>query len=204
MSLSVGTIEKAIFDRLKPAKDSNALLGYRIMTLDLYTGQLESDEVAASFPAVFVTYGGDWKQAERHQGGWKLFPEFVVMVGAINMRNTAQARQQAAPGEVGASQIARDIRQLLADEDFGLDIDKVALGRTDVVLTTALKERGAVVLGLTFRTGLIEPKRQSGGEDAEFLTVQAQWDVPPHAPPPTEPLPVPAADATDNYTVRDV
>lgn len=196
----IGAIENAIVARIMQANNAGAM-GYKLTKIDSYSGQFEADEfkqVVANFPCALVAYIGDWQQPERRQGGHQVFPKFAILVGAQNRRNQAAGRI-GSDDKVGTSQIAADMRQLLAEQMLGLEIDPIQIGATTPLINSTTRDTYVSVLSLEIATGFFEPLHKPVGEDGDFTTFFAQWDIPPFADPPDPPAPLPRpADKVDS------
>ncbi len=177
-AVTLGAIEAAMIETIKAAS-----LGYRLKTIEAYSGQLQDDEfarVVTGFPCALVAWTGEWKAPEPRQGGQMIFPRLTLIVGARNMRNAALARQAATADQVGAGQILADLRTLFSRSKLGLMIDPLQPTAAEALFIGAGKERNAVVLAIDWLTGFFEPAARVGTRpDGEFLKAHLQWDIPP-------------------------
>ncbi|WP_374631812.1 phage protein Gp37 [Ferrovibrio sp.] len=198
--VTLGQIEAAMLAAIKAAP-----LGYRLKTVEPYSGQLQDDEfarVVTGFPCALVAWTGEWKAPEARQGGQAIFPRLTLIVGARNMRNAALARQAATQDEVGAGQIVADLRRLLNRSTLGLMIDPLQPTATEALFIGHAKDRNGVVLAIDWLTSCFEPAVRAGiRADGEFLTANLQWDVPPHSAR-ESPITLPVDDADMEATVK--
>lgn len=96
-----------------------------LRTVETYAGQLEEEiaKLPVRFPAAFVLYGGS--TFGRVDGPTlQETVEFSVMVAAKNLRGGEEARKGGG-AEYGAYGLVKDVLGALANEDFGLDMERL-------------------------------------------------------------------------------
>jgi len=194
----IAAIEDGIVERIKAAS-TGGVLGYALKEVKTYGGELDEDglrEVVKRYPAVWVVWAGS-RFTEKARGLWWEDATFAVIVATKSLRNE-QARRHGAPGEVGSYQIVKDVKALLGGNALGLDIQPLqpTAGRS---LFQGVKDKQPLSLyAVDFLARFITEQPETAGLD-DFATFHADWDLPPFAPKPEDPLPLPPgqADAED-------
>ncbi len=153
MHIDYADIEIAILTRLAAASASG-VLGYQLRTVDSYAGQLDDEEAfstfAGQFPAALVSFGGD-NPAGPLGEGWRMRARFSVLAVSSRLINARAARFGYGGDDVGAYQIGRDVRLLLAGQSFGLPlVGGLAVSGTQLLLNTTVERLGLAVLSLEF------------------------------------------------------
>ena len=153
MSSIVAQIEDAMIALIKAQN-----FGYSLKTVASYGGELSGDadaiaRVLVGFPAVWVTFKGEGKpishDTQRHR--WLVPATFSIYAGARNVRGERFARVGAI-GEVGAYQIADDLRQLFLGKDLGLAIDYMNPGPRKTLFNANIKGNALAVQSVDFTT----------------------------------------------------
>lgn len=196
----IAAVEQAIIARIKAASDAG-VLGYRFRQVESYGGQLDQvSTVVKATPAAWVILRGLRPGTDVAGDAFRVAATFAVMVAAKNARNERAARHGAA-GDVGAYQLAMDVRALLIGHQLGLEIERLAPGAVNIL---AVPGRGSLaVLACEFTTAWIEEAAPAdGGNIADFTTFHADWDIPPLGNA-TPPLPADDPDATDTVTLQE-
>ena len=145
-------IEDGIIERVKSASESNAL-GYRLAHVDSYGGEFDDESFFTQyrrFPAVWVTIGGE-KVRRLSARKFLCAPTIAVMVGTRNVRGERHTRRGSV-GEPGSYQLLEDIRQLLTDQTFGLDIKPLAPGAVRTLFNVKQGNEGRSVFAHEFAT----------------------------------------------------
>lgn len=143
-------LEDAVINRVKTASDSSAL-GYRLASIGSYGGEFDDETFftqVRSFPAVWVTVGGD-KPKKISAKVWECNLTLAVMVGTRNVRGERFTRQGAV-GEVGSYQLAQDVRDLLAGQDFERMVSGLDIGPLRTLFNTRQGNQARSVLALEF------------------------------------------------------
>lgn len=143
-------LEDAVIDRVKSASDSNAL-GYRLAHVDSYGGEFDDETFFTTFrkfPAVWVTVGGD-KPRRISAKVWECNLTLAVMVGARNVRGERFTRRGSV-GEPGTYQLAQDVRDLLALQDFDRMVSGLSIGPSRTLFNTKHAGEARSVFSLEF------------------------------------------------------
>ena len=143
-------LEDAVINRVKTASDSNAL-GYRLASIASYGGEFDDETFftqVRSFPAVWVTVGGD-NPKEISAKVWECNLTLAVMVGTRNVRGERFTRTGTV-GEVGSYQLAQDVRDLLAGQDFERMVSGLDIGPLRTLFNTRQGNQARSVLALEF------------------------------------------------------
>lgn len=224
----IGAIEAAMINRIREVSDAG-LLGYRLKLVEGYGGQFEDDllrEVVNGLPGAFPVYtGGKVARTVCNHREWMMGATFGVLVAAINKRNEGARRTGATPGEVGTYQMAEDIASVLMGQSFGLAItplmpvgikpfpltrgDGQAVSivavefETDYTVTARPDILGAPI-PITVPRPSLDEAFGSAARLADFMTAHVDWDVAPHDPPDSVPLPEGSAGGgTDHLTIEE-
>lgn len=150
--LIYAALEDAIAARIKAASDAEAL-GYKVLEIGSYGGEFDDDkfwETFRRFPAVWIAVGGD---VPRRVGPrkWVCTLTAAVMVGTRNVRGERSTRHGSV-GDVGSYQMLQDVRDLLAGQALGLDIEPLRLGRTRTLFNLRLASEGRSIMAAEFAT----------------------------------------------------
>lgn len=195
----IGTIEAAIVERIASAAKAG-LLGYPLKTVDSYDDEFNTKDlgtIANLLPGAWVVFQGEDQLEERGNGVWNMRATFSVIVGARNQRNKA-AQRHGGLGDVGSYQIARDVRQLLANQTLGLEIGALAPYRTRPFPVARAANLAVSFVACEFRTEYLtggcadatratldregeetlEQALERGATLAPFATLTADWDTP--------------------------
>lgn len=168
----IALVEEAIKARLVDAR-----LPY-LRTVASYDGQFDGslDLVVRSFPAVWVVFKGDGpgRATSTSRGTYHMPATFMVMVGTRNLRCREAARKGGPSAmEIGSYQMLMDVRALLLGQDFGLEIDPFAPGRTTVLINGRTKSQALSILAQEWHT--IYPMRKAlQREGADVITPGGQ------------------------------
>lgn len=132
-------IEDAIISRIKEQ------LGY-VRTCETWAGQLlgEIDKLTVTFPAAFVSYGGSkfsWVDSVTFNEA----AEFQILLAAKDLRGQEAARKD----DRGCYQMVADIMTALANQNLGLDIERLKPVSVDMIGVT----KTLAVYGVKFQTG---------------------------------------------------
>lgn len=145
-------LEDAVIARVKNASDINAL-GYRLASVGSYGGEFDDETFFTQFrkfPAVWVTVGGD-KPKKISAKAWECNLTLAVMVGSRNVRGERFTRHGAV-GEVGSYQMAQDVRDLLAMQDFERMVSALDPGPIRTLFNTRQGSEARSVLAVEFTT----------------------------------------------------
>lgn len=129
-------------------------LPYKVLTIESYGGQLDigddgRPQGSAGFrmPAVFVTFGRQRQTKREGERTARQVLSFVVYCVTYNSRNE-RATRQGDPNNVGSFQLAEDVAQLLANQNFGvMGVQPMVLEEIEVVFN-ANKNDGAKAMSV--------------------------------------------------------
>lgn len=145
----LATIEDAIMARIAGAR-----LPY-LKTLATYGGQLDENlaEAIRRFPAVWVAFQAEGEGQKLTTSGsvYRIPATWVVLVAARNLRNEAATRK-GDKVNVGTYQMLKDVRALLAGQDFGLGIDNLRPGRVRSMTNASFQGQGVSVYAMEWHT----------------------------------------------------
>lgn len=146
-------IEIAILTRLFSASKAG-ILGYQLRTIESYAGQLDDEDAFAQFggqfPAALVSFGGA-NPAAVLGNGWRMRARFSVLAVSTRLMNDRAARFGCGGDYVGAYQIGRDIKDLLAGQSLGLPlIGGLVPAGTQLLLNTTTARLSLAVLSVEF------------------------------------------------------
>lgn len=199
----IASIEDAIIDHIKAAASATPGLGYKLLTVASYGGELDDDiaQVVRSFPAVWVTYAGSGKPRpySTERGKWIVPCTFAVMVGARNLRGERSTRHglkvNGVIKEVGAYQMLKDIGLLLINQDFGLAIKNLVPGATKTLYNTKLNGQALAVFAREWHTEFVEeqPRKPIDPTDPTWLKLGINYYLAPDDG---------KADASDTVTLN--
>lgn len=151
--MNLAVFEELCITRIKVAS-ATGVLGYTIRSVGSYGGQLDDDigNIVRSFPAVWFTFGGIPRSNDMGHMTWRDEVRWAAVVATQNARNEAAARRGSGV-DIGAYQLVKDVRRLLAGQTLGLDIERIALGPV-VPLLTGVKTKGGAItaFGCEFTT----------------------------------------------------
>lgn len=179
----ITAIEEAMIARLQ------AGLGRMVTEVTSYAGELDDDlpTVIRRFPAAWVTFGGVSKTEPygASKDKFKATGQFVVMVGARNLRGGSAARQ--GRDGIGTHQLVMAVRRLLNQQDLGLEIAHLKPGKVRTLYNTRIDGTALQVFTCEFDTAWIEsalsnntwPAPDSADHpDARFAVYQGRLDAP--------------------------
>ncbi|GAB6124324.1 DUF1834 family protein [Humidesulfovibrio idahonensis] len=142
-------IEDAILARIAGAK-----LPY-LRTLATYGGELDEGlgEAVRRFPAVWTAFKseGEGVPLNTAKSVYRIPATWVVFVAARNLRNEAATRR-GDKVKVGTYQMLKDVRALLAGQDFGLAIDNLRPGRVQSMVSAKYRGQGVSVYAQEWNT----------------------------------------------------
>lgn len=158
----IADIEEAIIAHLKVAATPVAL-GYTVREITSYGGEFDEDLFAQirRFPAIWVTFAGGGKLIPYglSKGKWIKPLTFVTMVGARNIRGERQTRQGVRVAgtliEPGAYQMLDDVEIALANQDFGMAIDRLVPGAVKSLYNSRLNEKSIAVFAQEWHTKIV-------------------------------------------------
>ena len=150
----IAEIEDALVLAIKKAP-----LGYHIGIVDSYGGELSGDENAMAlvmkrFPAVWVAYSGETEPVaySTAKNVWVTQATFTLFVATRSARGEKFTRHSVAAGvEVGAYQIAEDLRRLVVNQDFGLAIQPFKPGKIKSLFNKKLQAETIAVYAVEVR-----------------------------------------------------
>jgi phage gp37-like protein len=149
----IASIEDAMLELIKAQS-----FGYRLKTVASYAGELSGDadaiaRVLMSFPAAWVSFKdeGDPITYDTQRKRWLVPAKFAIYVGTRNVRGERFGRVGSA-GEVGAYQIAEDMRQLFLGRDLGLAIDHFNPGGVKMLFNATIKGNYLAVCSIMLKT----------------------------------------------------
>jgi phage gp37-like protein len=175
----IGVIEQAIIDRLKAA-DATGVLGYRWGAVASYSGELDAEVITnvtrGRFPMAWVVFAGD-RRRDTAQGELRE-TQYALLVAARGGRNEQEGRH-GSNDRVGAYQLVRDARGLLADQTLGLDIVPIQVTGTRTVFNGAVKGDPLAVYALDLVTGYRATPLPNAASLDDFETFHADWDLAP-------------------------
>lgn len=207
--IPLGKIEGAVVDTLKAAL-AGAGAPYALGTIASYGGEFDSDDVGkvlAKFPALLVSFSG-WDEPS-DQGADKIFDlRFQVFACAQSLLNEGSGRAGAS-GKVGAYQLVGDAALVLDGSALGLDeigvpvTRPVAIGGMESVRNGLVQAKRLAVYALDIGFSVRATRKARGQPVGELLTVNVDWDIPPHDAAP-ETLPVdPPRDGSQTIKPRE-
>lgn len=145
----LGIIEDAIMRRI-----AEAGLPY-LRTVATYGGELDDalDQAVRRFPAVWVAFQaeGEGQPLNTAKSVYRVPAAWVVLVAARNLRNEAATRK-GDKVHVGSYQMLKDVRALLAGQDFGLEIDNLRPGRVRSMVNARFQAQGVSVYAMEWHT----------------------------------------------------
>jgi phage gp37-like protein len=148
----IGEIENAIIETIRNASG----MAY-LKTVASYGGQFDDDigKVIRAYPAVWVVYAGGGKPVKVGPDKWRTPANFAVMVAARNVRNEAATRKGDA-NEVGTYQILKDVRNLIINQDLGLEITRLEPGAVRTLYNTVVNGKALSVFSQEWSTAYID------------------------------------------------
>ena len=147
----IAEIEDAIISALKNATGLEYL-----KTVASYGGQLDEDlgEVVRAYPAIWVVFAGSAKPEKLGANKWKVPATFAVIVAARNVRNEAATRKGDAK-EVGTYQMLEHVQTMLANNDFGLAIERLQPGAVGTLYNTIVRKDALSVFSQQWTTAYV-------------------------------------------------
>jgi len=182
-------IEDGILSLLTSVNDGR--LGYKLASIDTYGGEFDDDlaEVIRCLPGVWVVYAGGGKPVPygTSRQKWKMPATFAVMVGARSVRSEPFSRRglevNGQVKEVGAYTLLKDTRKLLLNQDFGLEIERLAPGAVKTLYNLKMNKTSLSVFAQEWHTAFIvgpETVDQAAGiQPPDFLRVGMDYDLVP-------------------------
>lgn len=171
-------IEDAILARIKAAAADPLVLGWQLKTLESYGNQLDGKnlrQVAQSFPAVLVMFGGEPRPEEVGGRNTRHRPQFTIFLCQKNRRNEASARRGALT-KVGTYQMVKDVRGLLSGQTLGLDMAPLMPGAVRTILQTKDASIYALELYASYDDN---PRLVDAATLDDFSTFNSDWDLAP-------------------------
>lgn len=145
----LAVIEDAILARIAGAR-----LPY-LRTLATYGGELDENlgESVRAFPAVWVAFKGEGEGQPLNtaKSVYRIPATWVVLVAARNLRNEAATRK-GDKVRVGSYQMLEDVRELLAGQDFGLEIGNLRPGKAQSLTNGRFQGLGVSVYAQEWHT----------------------------------------------------
>jgi len=207
--IPLGKIEAALVATLK-AELAGPAAPYALRTIASYGGEFDSEDVAkvvAQFPALLASFSG-WEVGS-DQGADKIFDlRFQIFACAQSLLNEGSGRAGAS-GQVGAYQLVADAALALDGSALGLDAlgvpvtQPVRIGAMQSVRNGLVQSKRLAVYALDIELSVRATRKARGLPVGEFLTLHADWDIPPHGEAP-ETLPAnPPLDAASTIQIRE-
>lgn len=207
--IPLGKIETALVATLK-AELTGPSAPYTLRTIASYGGEFDSDDVGkvlSQFPGLLVSYTG-WEVGV-DQGADKILDlHYQIFACAQSLLNENSGRAGAS-GQVGAYQIVGDAAFVLDGSALGLDgigvpvTQPVRIGDMQSVRNGIVQSKRLAVYALDIAFSVRATRKKRGLPLGEFLTLHADWDLPPHGAPP-ETLPAnPPLDGVQTIETRE-
>ena len=198
----IAQVEDAIIALIKSAV-TVPLLGYSVSSVESYGGEFDDDlaNEIRRFPAIWVSYAGSGKPTRYNSSGtkWLVPSTFVTMVGARNIRGERNTRHGLTLGdgtvvEVGAYQMLEDVRLLLVNQDFGLEIDRFVPGVVRTLYNTKLNNQAFAIFAQEWHTKIVveQPRVPLDPTDPDWLRLGISYFLKPGDD---------TADASDTITL---
>ena len=174
--------------------------GYSLPVVESYAGELSGKEpdmvkLMSRLPAVWATFGGEAgpKSYDTQRKAWLMPCKFYVFVCTKNLRGRSFGRLGGSVAEMGAYDIAEDIRAALITQDFGLPIDFIQPGPIKTLFNIRIQGNPLSALSVELNTKYVVKKADPAAGD--WLRIGVNYDL----TPPGDGI----TDASDLITLRE-
>lgn len=181
----VSQIEDGILSRVTAANDGR--LGYKIATIDTYGGEFDDElaQVIRQLPGVWAVYAGGGKPVPygTSKEKWKVPATFAVMAGARSVRSEPFSRRGLEVAgtvlEVGAYRMLDDIRRILLNQDFGLEIARFEPGAVKTLYNLKMNGVAMSVFAQEWHTAFIIGPESTAATDPDWLRIGMNYYLAP-------------------------
>lgn len=183
-------IEDGMLSLIRAVNDGR--LGYKLASIETYGGEFDDEiaQVIRRLPGVWVAYAGGGKPVPygTSRTQWKMPATFAVMVGARSVRSEPHSRRgveiDGKVKEVGAYRLLEDLRRVLLNQDFGLEIERLAPGAVKTLYNLKMNNLALSVFAQEWHTAfIVEPEtpEQIAGTSppADWLRIGITYDLVP-------------------------